>query len=152
MNLLKLLHRFVKTVTSVSRPLPNQTKLKCDQDFSKLLQWFIKAFKLMCQNYYMHFLPSANSNQTEIWPIFLYVLRRCWLIFQLLNWIKQSTPGSIVPRAMFFFIDSSRHLTIFLQDIMLPGVSARGLGLVLDFLYTGKWGFSLRLLMMILQV
>ena len=38
----------------------------------------------------------------------------------------------------------------FLQDIMLPGVSARGLGLVLDFLYTGKLGFSLRLLMVIL--
>ena len=33
MDLLKLLHEFVKVVSCISRPLPNKTKLKYDQDF-----------------------------------------------------------------------------------------------------------------------
>ena len=33
MDLFKLLHGFVKVVLCISRPLPNKTKLKFDQDF-----------------------------------------------------------------------------------------------------------------------
>ena len=33
MDLLKLLHGFVKFVTCFSRPLPNKTKLKFDENF-----------------------------------------------------------------------------------------------------------------------
>lgn len=33
MELLKLLHGFVKAVPYISRPLPNKTKLRFDQDF-----------------------------------------------------------------------------------------------------------------------
>ena len=33
MDLLKLLHRLVKIVLCISRPLPNKTKLKFDEEF-----------------------------------------------------------------------------------------------------------------------
>ena len=40
MNLLKLLHGFVKAVKCISRPSPNKTKLKVDQGFEA---WWLKT-------------------------------------------------------------------------------------------------------------
>ena len=67
MDLLKFLHRFVKDVLCISRPLPNKTKLKFDQYFKSFWSF---CFELKLLKESMHLMPfwvrCAFGNVIEI--------------------------------------------------------------------------------------
>ena len=64
-----LLHIFVKVVTYISCPLPNQKRLKFDQ----VVRWmsnYDTYLSSCCKHVNLNFLPSAKPDQIEVWPRF----------------------------------------------------------------------------------